>query len=125
MAHFWLVVEVRTCRANESGEMATSKMPVMGIYWTNAEVEAVFRALHREGAGQRVMTSTNVESTDIFQSVSNRLEDQGKLVGDPYNTLGIVLFSIWNLLSWFMHLCVGVSYKGGKTLQTLQHKTVT
>lgn len=62
----------------EAANMATAGTTTKGIYWRDREVEAVLKALHREGAGRRVMTSTNIETTDIFQAVSSRLEDQGR-----------------------------------------------
>lgn len=48
-----------------------------GIYWSEAEIEHMLKALYRIGAGRKVMTSTNLETTTLFQQVSEKMKDKG------------------------------------------------
>lgn len=52
-------------------------MSTKGVYWSDKEIKIMLKALHRNRAGQCVMTSTNLESIDIFQAVSDRMAEMG------------------------------------------------
>lgn len=47
------------------------------VYWSDLKIEDMLKALHRVGEGRTVMTSTNVETTSLFQQVSEKMKKQG------------------------------------------------
>lgn len=52
-------------------------LPCKEIYWVNEEVAETLKWLYSLNAGERVMTSTKLETTTIFQSVAERLQELG------------------------------------------------
>ncbi|KAL8203572.1 UNVERIFIED_CONTAM: hypothetical protein K2H54_057191 [Gekko kuhli] len=49
----------------------------LGVYWMDEEVELLFRTLHKEEAGRRVMASTHVETLGLFSRVAEVLPQAG------------------------------------------------
>lgn len=46
--------------------------PQTDIYWADVEVEIMLQYMHSLGDGARLMSSTNLKTTIIFQSVARK-----------------------------------------------------
>lgn len=51
--------------------------PAKGVYWGKQEVRLMLTCLVEQGAGERVMRSTNLETLSIFTLVAEYLAERG------------------------------------------------
>ncbi|KAL8186162.1 UNVERIFIED_CONTAM: hypothetical protein K2H54_065596 [Gekko kuhli] len=56
-------------------EMAGSSKK--GVFWQEEELEVMYRFLHQHGYGERVMSSTHLETLSIFEEVAQALREAG------------------------------------------------